>query len=177
MRSRLARFALSTVLLGSLLMAGSAYAVQKGVTIQISAAQEVPTNGSTATAVGTINIDTNANTLSFNIVETGVVNESAAHIHGPASPGVNAGVLFGLPAGSPKVGVWNYPEAQEGNILSGQMYVNIHTSANPGGEIRGQITGFPNVPSVSPWSITALVALLVSGGIFFIRRRRSAESA
>ena len=85
-------------------------------------------------------LDTTANTLSYRIVVGNLGSaETAAHIHGAADPGVNAGVLHTLPAGPVKVGVWNYAEAQEADILAGKMYVNVHTATNPGGEVRGQI--------------------------------------
>ena len=86
---------------------------------------------------GRIVIDTVANTLSYEI-SFGALSapEAAAHIHGlpirarmPASPRT-------LPLGNPKIGVWNYPQALEADILAGRMYVNIHTAAFPGGEIR-----------------------------------------
>ncbi len=102
--------------------------------------QEVPPNPSTAIGGGQFLIDTDANTVNFHLVYTGLgAAEIAAHIHGPAAPGVNAGVLFPLPMGNPKVGVWAYPEAMEASILAGQTYANIHSGAVPGGEIRGQI--------------------------------------
>src|ERR1051326_5194295 len=69
-----------------------------------------------------------------------------SHIHGFAGPGVPAGVVFPLPLGNPKVGVWNYAEADEANILAGNTYANIHTTNNPGGEIRGQIVPFNALP-------------------------------
>ena len=43
--------------------------------------------------------------------------------------------------GSPKIGVFNYSQAQEANILNGLSYVNIHSVNFPNGEIRGQIAG------------------------------------
>jgi hypothetical protein len=51
---------------------------------------------------------------------------------------VNAGVLHGLGVGAQKIGVFAYDDADEQNYLDGLSYVNIHTSAFPGGEIRGQ---------------------------------------
>ncbi len=108
---------------------------------ELRGGQEVPPTPSTALGCGRFVIDTNANTLSFYIVYTGLTTaETAAHIHGPASPGVNAGIVFPLPAGSPKVGVWAYPEAMETDILEGRTYVNVHTVMFGGGEIRGQIS-------------------------------------
>lgn len=103
--------------------------------------QEVPPNGSpNATGAGVFKIDTTANTLSYYIVVGGLsAAETAAHIHGAANPGVNAGVLQPLAVGTVKTGVWNYAQAQEADILAGRMYVNVHTTAFPGGEVRGQI--------------------------------------
>ena len=105
--------------------------------------QEVPPVATPARGCGRFEIDVNANTMKFHISYGGLTAaETAAHIHGPAGPGVNAGVVFALPAGNPKVGVWTYPAALEADILAGRMYVNIHTTQFPGGEIRGQINSF-----------------------------------
>ncbi|WP_124033448.1 CHRD domain-containing protein [Herpetosiphon llansteffanensis] len=110
--------------------------------VSLDGEQEVPPTGSTATGSGIVDVDTINNTLSYNFSYQGLsADETAAHIHGFAPRGVNAGVLFGLAIGSPKVGTLNYSENQEANILAGQTYINIHTSAFPGGEIRGQLDG------------------------------------
>jgi hypothetical protein len=102
--------------------------------------QEVPPTVSSAIGGGYAIIDTDANTLTYHISFTGLTSaETAAHFHGPAAPGSNAGVLVALPPGNPKVGVWNYPEIREADILAGRIYMNIHTSNNPGGEIRAQL--------------------------------------
>jgi len=121
--------------------------------------QENPPTASGAFGCGVFIIDTDLNTIDFRIAFTGLVApETAAHIHGAADPGMNAGVIVGLPAGNPKVGTVGYPEAQEGDILDGKSYVNIHSAAFPGGEIRGQIVdlvatldgGQENPPNASP---------------------------
>ncbi len=124
--------------------------------VGIDGGQEVPPNGSTATGSAAITIDTAANTLSYNITFSGLsAAETAAHIHGFAPSGANAGVLHALPAGSPKIGVYSYNQADEANILAGLTYINIHSANFSGGEIRGQIAGTPGAcptptPSATP---------------------------
>ena len=100
--------------------------------------------GSTATGSGTLTLDTATGALSFNITFSGLSTaEIAAHIHGPAAPGAPAGIVRGLPAGSPKVGSVApvLTAAEQQDLISGLYYVNIHSMNCGGGEIRGQITG------------------------------------
>ncbi|MBZ0268797.1 CHRD domain-containing protein, partial [bacterium] len=112
----------------------------------LSGANEVPPNASPGTGTAYVVIDTAANTLQYHISYSGLTAaETAAHIHGFAAPGANAGVKHALPAGTPKVGTWTYVEADEANILAGLTYINIHTGTLPGGEIRGQIVPDPSV--------------------------------
>lgn len=107
----------------------------------ITSAQEVPPTPTGGFGCGEFIVDTAANTLTYRIVYTGLSSaETAAHIHGFGPPGANTGVVHALPLGNVKIGVWNYPEANEIDILSGRCYVNVHTTMFPGGEIRGQIT-------------------------------------
>ena len=107
--------------------------------------QETSAVSSSGQGAGRFIIDTNANTVTYRIAFGGLAgSETGAHIHGSASssPGGTGGVLVALPAGNPKVGVWNYTEAQEPMILAGLCYANIHSSLYPGGELRGQIVPF-----------------------------------
>ncbi len=107
---------------------------------RIDGQQETPAVATPATGFGLFMIDTTANTLTYYIAYGGLVGaETAAHIHGLALHTAPAGVLVPLPAGNPKIGVWNYPQALERQICAGMTYVNIHTNAFPNGEIRGQI--------------------------------------
>ena len=66
---------------------------------------------------------------------------SAAHIHGPAARHQNANVLVPLcgPCTSPVHNTATLTQAQINLMESGKTYANVHTSKNPGGEIRGQI--------------------------------------
>jgi hypothetical protein len=67
---------------------------------------------------------------------------TAAHVHGPQTPGGNAGVLFDLaPDGmrSPLKGSVILNEGHLAYLLTGRAYVNLHSSQYPAGELRGHI--------------------------------------
>lgn len=65
---------------------------------------------------------------------------TAAHFHGPAGPGANAPVIVPVadPA-TPIKGGATLTDAQLADLQAGKVYFNVHTAANPGGEIRGQM--------------------------------------
>ncbi len=66
---------------------------------------------------------------------------TAAHFHGPAAAGANAGVV--VPIGnnppSPTTGSATLTDDQIKDLEAGKWYANVHTEANKGGEIRGQM--------------------------------------
>jgi len=165
-----------------LTLAGPAHAVfdeYQTCDFAMSGSQEVPPSGSAGTATGTITVNTVAKTITYSIAFGGLTGTpTAAHFHGPAAPGVNAGVKIGIGvASNPIVGTMTYNPADEADILAGNWYVNIHSSTSPGGEIRGQVVLTP-VPSIGQWALIALSGmLLVSGGYFVVRRRRAAVAA
>lgn len=111
-----------------------------------SASQEVPTNTSTGTGSisGSYNKENNA--LEYNITWSGLSGApSMMHFHGPAPSGQNAGVAvpitgFTAAATGSVSGTATLTDTQENDLLAGNWYYNLHTAANPGGEIRGQIT-------------------------------------
>jgi hypothetical protein len=110
----------------------------------------------TATATGTATFTLVGRTLLYRIDVTGITSATAAHIHGPASTTANAPVLLDLyipPSGTTfsttgtatlAQGVAPLPRSiSQDSVLvlmrNGNAYVNVHTSANPGGAIRGQV--------------------------------------
>ncbi|MCU0787293.1 MAG: CHRD domain-containing protein [Verrucomicrobia bacterium] len=99
-----------------------------------------------AGGLGLFSLD--GNTLTFSVNYSGLTGPwTVAHIHGPAGVGTNGGVLINLapyadPANGTEgtfSGVIVLSDAQKAQVLAGLTYVNVHTGANPGGEIRGQI--------------------------------------
>jgi CHRD domain len=106
-------------------------------------AQNNPTpNDSKATGAAEVSYDTTSKMLTWTVTFDGLTGPStAAHFHGPAAPGANAGValLIGNNPTSPAKGTATLTDAQAADLMGGRWYVNIHTAANRGGEIRGQV--------------------------------------
>lgn len=133
----------SVLVVPLLFAASSSFATVYQYSAILNPRQEVPLVASGAMGGGRFTINTDTNTIRYWISYGGLSSaETAAHIHGYAAPGFNAGVVHGLPAGNPKIGVWNYAEVDEAAILDGRTYANIHSVNFPGGEIRGQIVAF-----------------------------------
>ena len=104
---------------------------------------EVPANASAATGTADIDYDPASKKLSWKLTYSGLSGAAtAAHFHGPAEAGKNAGVAVAIPnaTSSPAEGSATLTDAQAADLVAGKYYVNIHTAANPGGEIRGQVT-------------------------------------
>ena len=108
------------------------------------AAQLAPSAGvtSSGTGMGEFTLDPATKALSYTVTYSGTTGPGmAAHIHGPADPGGNAPpVVPFATATSPITGTATLTDAQIADLRAGRWYVNIHTAAHRGGEIRGQIT-------------------------------------
>jgi hypothetical protein len=109
----------------------------------LSGDQEVPAvaSAASATAASTVNRDTGDVTL--HLRASGADDATASHIHGGFA-GQNGGIVIGLTQDAGDAGHWSAVGEQfdaDGlaGYLEGRLYVNLHTPANPGGEIRGQI--------------------------------------
>jgi len=138
----LTTFAFGTAILGTGIgLAGPAFADKMKATLD--AKSEVPANTSAGTGTADIDYDPASKKLSWKLTYSGLSGAAtAAHFHGPAEAGKNAGVAVPIPnpATSPVEGSATLTEAQAADLVAGKYYVNVHTAANPGGEIRGQVT-------------------------------------
>ena len=125
---------IAAIALGAVAFAGPASAEKLKATLD--GKSEVPATTSSGTG-------TASKKLSWTVTYSGLSGPAtAAHFHGPAEVGKNAGVAVAIPnaAASPVKGEATLTEAQAADLLGGKYYINIHTAANPGGEIRGQVT-------------------------------------
>ena len=133
---------LVTLALGATIaFAGTALADKMKATLD--GKSEVPPNTSAASGSADIDYDPASKKLSWKLSYSGLSGPAtAAHFHGPAEAGKNAGVAVAIPnaTSSPVEGSATLTDAQAADLVAGKYYVNIHTAANPGGEIRGQVT-------------------------------------
>jgi hypothetical protein len=106
----------------------------------ISGSQEADPNNSTATGTMTGTYDKITRTLTYTVTYQGIT-PSAGHIH-EGAVGTNGGVIipFSSVATSPITGTATLTEADGKKLLDNATYVNFHTTAYPGGEIRGNIS-------------------------------------
>ncbi len=113
------------------------------LTTQLRGANEVPPKPSNASGTVDAMFNKDTNVLRWKVSYTGLTGPATAgHFHGPAGVGANAGVALGWPGiiTSPMEGSATLTAAQAADLLAGGWYANIHTAANPAGEIRGQMT-------------------------------------
>ncbi len=114
------------------------------VRAELAGFQEVDPVDSDASAIGYITINSDTRSFSGNLRTTGLDDAAAAHIHNEFA-GSNGGVIEGLEQDSSDAALWQFPasvvftEEQLARFNAGATYFNIHTPANPSGEVRGQL--------------------------------------
>jgi hypothetical protein len=134
---------LATLALGAAIITFTGPAFAEKMKATLNSKSEVPPTTSAGTGTADIDYDAATKKLSWKLTYSGLTGPAtAAHFHGPAGPADKAGVAVAIPnAGtSPVEGSAVLTDAQAADLTAGKYYVNIHTAANPGGEIRGQVT-------------------------------------
>jgi hypothetical protein len=110
------------------------------------------TTPSTAVGAGMVLLSADRTKVSYAVIFLGTSGPiSAAHFHSAGSYGINAGVVKNIctptcDEGRLYTGEWTLTDATQpltqaiiDALLAGQVYINVHTAMNPGGEIRGQV--------------------------------------
>lgn len=116
-----------------------------GFVVNLNGANERPSPVATpATGNGICVLNSAQTNLNYSISYSGLLaNRSAAHFHGPADANGTAGVVFGIAGAGPTsdviAGDWAIDATNVARLMAEMLYVNIHSQAFPGGEIRGQV--------------------------------------
>ena len=124
-----------------ILSAGAAQAEIVHFAATLTGADEVPANASQGKGELSAELETVEKVLVYRANYSGLTGPATmAHFHGPALAGGNAPpVVVVKDASSPISGTAILTSAQEADLLAGKWYFNVHTQANGGGEIRGQV--------------------------------------
>jgi hypothetical protein len=122
---------------------GAAYADTVALKADLEPSSEVPPKVSQGHGALNATFDTSSKALKWNITYEGLSGPAvAAHFHGPAPVGQNAGIQVPIPKdklASPIDGSATLTDSQVADLMAGKWYFNVHTAANPSGEIRGQV--------------------------------------
>ncbi len=102
---------------------------------------EVPPNTSPGLGTAEATFDTDTRLLTWTVTYSNLTGPAmGAHFHGPSEAGKNAGIVLPFKTvDSPIKGSATLTDNQAADLLAGKWYANIHTMANPGGELRGQM--------------------------------------
>ena len=123
-------------------MMGVAHAETLHFMATLNGASETPPTTSAGTGMAMATLDTNTKLFKYTLEYSKLTGPAlAAHFHGPADPGASGPpvVMIPAPVTSPLKGSQTLTDAQIADLVAGKWYVNVHTAANPPGEIRGQV--------------------------------------
>jgi hypothetical protein len=122
-----------------LAMPASAMAEMVKMKADLKSSEEVPPNDSPGSGTAEVTLDTDANKVSWKITHEGLTGDAtAAHFHGPAKVGENAGPIVDISTNMME-GAADVTAEQLQMIREGNTYLNVHTAQYPDGEIRGQV--------------------------------------
>lgn len=143
MRRQLVRFGIVGVAAVSMLaLAPAAFAQAVTYKAELTGAAQVPPNTTKGTGTLQATYDPASKKLTYTVNYKDLTGPAtAAHFHGPADAKTNAGIVVPVapPIGNPIKGEATLTDAQAADLAAGRWYFNIHTAANPPGEIRGQV--------------------------------------
>ena len=133
----------STLLIGLLTLAAcNMPSNNTKATATLTASSEVPPANSAGAGEANVALDLKNDKLIWTITYSGLSGAvTGAHFHGPAAVGSKADVAVPIKGDmlSPIKGEATITDEQKTQLLEGKWYVNLHTAANPDGEIRGQV--------------------------------------
>lgn len=131
----------ATMFLSCVLLAYSAMAEVVTLKSEMKGSNEIPPNTSTATGTVEATLETASKQLTYTVTYSGLSGPVlGAHFHGPSEAGKNAGIVLPFKVvQSPITGTATLTDSQVADLVAGKWYANIHTGANPGGELRGQM--------------------------------------
>lgn len=118
-----------------------ALAEMKKFSATLAGSQEVPSNNSAGTGMAEVEYDAATQQIKWTVTYSGLSGPlTAAHFHGPADPGENAGPMVTIQRLDAELqGTAELSKEQEAALNDGKMYINLHTAQFPDGEIRGQL--------------------------------------
>jgi hypothetical protein len=143
MSKMMLRSAFAALVCGAVLvLASPSIAATINLKAEMSSKVEVPPNDSKGSGALTATYDDASKKLTWKGSYKDLSGPvTMAHFHGPAPAGKNAGLVITITPNGPEFeGSATLTEAQAKDMLAGEWYVNLHTAANKGGEIRGQLT-------------------------------------
>ena len=123
----------------------AAEAASQSIKVALSGTQQVPPVQTTATGTADLTYDPATRVLTWNLNYSGLSGPATmVHFHGPADAGKNGPPVIwlaekGATVTSPIKGQATLTPEQAQQLTAGEWYVNVHTQANPNGEIRGQV--------------------------------------
>ncbi|WP_205790528.1 CHRD domain-containing protein [Burkholderia sp. Ac-20353] len=139
----------ASLLLAGLACAGSmtlAQAAPMTFSVPLAGSQEVPPVQTQGTGNADLTYDPDTRVVKWNVTFSGLSGAATmAHFHGPAPAGTNASPVVWLSqkgamsAESPLTGQATLSPANAQALLTGNLYINVHTKDHPDGEIRGQV--------------------------------------
>jgi CHRD domain-containing protein len=132
-------FLIAAAFAGLLAMPTPVLAEMVNMKADLKSSEEVPPNDSPGSGTAEVTLDTDANKVSWRITHEGLTGDAtAAHFHGPAKIGENAGPIVDISTNLMEGSADVTPEQLQ-MIREGNTYLNIHTAQYPDGEIRGQV--------------------------------------